>query len=258
MQTIVYDEQKQLALDLYEPEHYDAGIILIHGGGWFRGDKQKEQPLAERLVAENFLVIVPNYRLAPEHLYPAPVEDLLQVYHWTLTNFPPLEGHLAAWGSSAGGNLAIELALQKGLPAVSWSGIIDLIDWVQHHEDVVAEMNQEQHFDQKAASKIDQDGANDPFYKWFVLNYVAGNETLLAKADPLQRVSKTSGPLFLANSLNEFVPLSGVFNLQQALSREQIPTEVQLIPGSAHGEGYLSTAYPQSLLFVKQILGKTN
>ncbi|WP_159722245.1 alpha/beta hydrolase fold domain-containing protein [Enterococcus sp. CSURQ0835] len=256
MQTVVYDEKNQSALDVYEASHAKAGIILIHGGGWFRGDKQKDQHLAEKLVAEDFTVIVPNYRLAPQNLYPAPVMDLLNVYQWTLTNFPQFKGKLAAWGSSAGGNLAIELALQKGIPAVSWSGIIDLIDWVSQHEDVVAAMNQEQHFDRKASSKIDQDGANDPFYKWFVLNYVAGDEALLTQADPLQRVTKTSGPLFLANSLNEFVPLSGVFKLQHALSQEQIETVTQLIPGSAHGEGYLSTAYPQALLFVKQNLFK--
>ena len=44
----VYDEKNQLALDLYEPEKIEVAIILIHGGGWFRGDKNKETALAER------------------------------------------------------------------------------------------------------------------------------------------------------------------------------------------------------------------
>ena len=64
----VYNEEHQLTLDIYEPETIEAAIILIHGGGWFRGDKAKEAALAEKLVKEGFLVIVPNYRLAPAHI----------------------------------------------------------------------------------------------------------------------------------------------------------------------------------------------
>lgn len=43
---LVFDEKNQLALDVYEPEQIEAAILLIHGGGWFRGDKQKEKQLA--------------------------------------------------------------------------------------------------------------------------------------------------------------------------------------------------------------------
>ncbi|MGM0167974.1 hypothetical protein IGI39_002986 [Enterococcus sp. AZ135] len=250
----VYDEEKQLGLDIYEPKTIEAAILLIHGGGWFRGDKNKETALAERLSADGFLVIAPNYRLAPTHIFPAALDDILNVYDWLTKSDFPINGKIAALGSSAGGNLAIELALQRGIPAASWSGIIDLYDWVQKHPDVLAAMNQKPDFDKQASGKIDQDGANDAFYKWFILNYVNQNSDLLRQADPLSRVSNNSGPLFIANSLKELVPLSGVYKLQAALSEKGVPSETKLITGTVHGEGYSDLAYLATVQFLKDNL----
>ncbi|MGG5317609.1 alpha/beta hydrolase [Enterococcus sp. AZ072] len=251
---VVYDQKNQLTLDIYEPDKIDSAIILIHGGGWFRGDKSKETTLAERLAADNFLVIVSNYRLAPDHLFPAARKDLLAVYDWLAGSDYHIANKITALGSSAGGNLAIELALSKGIPAASWSGIIDLYDWVVEHPEVVASQNQKPHFDQQDSSKIDQDGSNDPFYKWFILNYVNQDLDLLKQADPLSRVSANSGPLFLANSLSELVPLSGVYKLQKSLAEQGVPSEIKLIKGTVHGEGYAEEAYTNTVQFLKSSL----
>ena len=247
----VYDEKNQLTLDIYEPNKIEAAIILIHGGGWFRGDKSKETALAERLTTDGFLVVAPNYRLAPDHLFPAAMDDLLKVYDWLAASDYPVKGKITALGSSSGGNLSIELALQKGIPAASWSGIIDLYDWVQQHPEVVPAMNQKPDFDKQASGKIDQDGANDAFYKWFILNYVGQDMERLKQADPVARVSNNSGPLFIANSLNELVPLSGVYKLQAALAEKGIPSENKLIKGTVHGEGYAEIAYQATVQFLK-------
>lgn len=250
----VYDEKNQLTLDIYEPKKIDTAIILIHGGGWFRGDKSKEAALAERLTADGFLVIAPNYRLAPDHIFPAAMEDILNVYDWLAASDYSVNGKITALGSSAGGNLSIELALQRGIPAASWSGIIDLYDWVQKHPDVVPVMNQKPDFDKQASGKIDQDGANDAFYKWFILNYVNQDMESLKQTDPLSRVSNNSGPIFIANSLNEIVPLSGIYKLQKSLAENGVPSEAKLITGTVHGEGYSDIAYPSTIQFLKDNL----
>ncbi len=250
----VYDEKNQLTLDIYEPKKIDTAIILIHGGGWFRGDKSKEATLAERLTADGFLVIAPNYRLAPDHIFPAAMEDILNVYDWLAASDYSVNGKITALGSSAGGNLSIELALQGGIPTASWSGIIDLYDWVQKHPDVVPAMNQKPDFDKQASGKIDQDGANDAFYKWFILNYVNQDLESLKQADPLSRVSNNSGPIFIANSLNEIVPLSGIYKLQKSLAENGVPSEAKLITGTVHGEGYSDIAYQSTIQFLKDNL----
>lgn len=256
VQEMIYDMENQLACDVYQPNVTKGTIILIHGGGWFRGDKQKESALAEQLGTIGYLVIAPNYRLAPNYLYPAALNDVLKVYDWLLASDLPVEkGKIAALGSSAGGNLAIELALQKGIAAASWSGIIDLADWVAKHPDVVAEMNQNPNFDQQESRQIDRGGTNDDFYKWFILNYVGQDQVLLQQADPLQRVSAESGPIFLANSLEELVPLSGVYKLQQSLAEQKVPSESKLIAGSQHGEGYADEVFANTLNFLQEYLG---
>lgn len=254
MKSYMYDEKNQLVLDCYEPDEIDNAIILIHGGGWFRGDKAKETALAEKLAADRFLVIVPEYRLAPEHLFPAAMEDVMAVYEWVNNSDYPVKGKVAALGASAGGNLAIELALQKGIPAVSWSGIIDLYDWVTSHPEVVPAMNQTPDFDQQNSAKIDQTGTNNAFYKWFILNYVGQDMELLEKADPLTRVSSNSGPIFMVNSLDELVPLSGVFNMQERLAEKGTASENKLIAGRTHGEGYSDKVYTATINFLKSYL----
>lgn len=244
---IVYDEKNQLKLDLYEPAEFQKVIVIYHGGGWFRGDKAKEKEVATRFAKAGYLAVAPNYRLAPDHLYPSAMTDALEVFDWVKARYP--DKPIAVLGASAGGNLSIEVALQRGVPAVSWSGIIDLADWVEKHPEVVPEMNQKPHFDQQDSKMIDQDGANEAFYKWFILNYVP--EEQLKEATPLTRVTEKSGPILTVNSLDELVPVSGVLMLQAALAKAGVPSENKLIAGNRHGEGYFEDVWDTTLAFLE-------
>lgn len=115
-------------------------------------------------------------------------------------------------------------------------------------------MDQKPHFDQQARSKIDQDGANNVFYKWFILNYVGQDLNLLRKADPLNRVSASSGPIFIANSSDELVPLSGVYKLQHTFTEKGVPSEVKLNAGIGHEDGYAGQIYQDTVVFLKGYL----
>lgn len=250
----MYDKENELMMDIYETNHAKGAILLIHGGGWFRGDKNTEKSFAEKLVKENFLVAVPNYRLAPDYIFPAAKEDVLKAFEWLQSSSYHFDGKIAAIGASAGGNLAVELALAKGIPAASWSGIIDLDEWMMQHQEVVPSMQAGQDLKQKDSRKIDQNGTDDAFYKWFILNYVNQDLALLKKADPLYRVTEKSGPIFMANSLEEFVPISGVYKLQQKLAENGVPSAVSLIEGKRHGEAYGDEVYQVTLAFVQTYL----
>lgn len=257
-QDVIYDAVNHLALDIYQPDASRGVLLLIHGGGWFRGDKSKEAFLAEKFVAAGYTVVAPNYRLAPDTLFPGAMEDILLAYDWVAKSSLMADPQpIFALGASAGGNLSIELALQRGIPAASWSGIIDMSHWISQHPNTLSRMNQEQHFDEHESRDIDQSGSNDQFYKWFILNYVASDMALLDEATPLIRVRDTSGPLFLANSLHELVPTSGVLMLQQALLAHDVVSEVKLIAGQVHGEGYWEQALPATLAFFQEYLPKS-
>jgi acetyl esterase len=85
-------------------------IVHYHGGGWVVGDLDTNDSACRFLAAHSGATIFsPTYRLAPEHPFPAAVEDAQAAYHWARSLAPELgadPGRIAVGGDSAGGNLA--------------------------------------------------------------------------------------------------------------------------------------------------------
>jgi acetyl esterase len=92
-----------------------GAITYFHGGGWVVGDLDSHDASCRLLAAVTGCVVVAvDYRLAPEHPYPAAVEDALAAYAWVHANHRDLgtaEGVVGVMGDSAGGNLAAVVAL---------------------------------------------------------------------------------------------------------------------------------------------------
>lgn len=106
-------------------------IIHFHSGGYVYGSSTAYREFAYRLSAvSGAAVLVPDYRLAPENMYPAAAEDGLRVYRWALKSWQP--GEIVISGDSAGGGLAMSTLLQirdGGLPApAAGLGISPLLD----------------------------------------------------------------------------------------------------------------------------------
>ncbi len=97
----------------------DAVLLYLHGGGYVFGGPDGHRDLAWRLAKEgNISVLVVDYRLAPEHPFPAAVDDATASYKWLLGNGYSAEKILVA-GDSAGGGLSVALMLNLknlGLP----------------------------------------------------------------------------------------------------------------------------------------------
>ena len=253
---IKYGDKAELTLDMYKPTDDIIGTVIdIHGGGWFRGDKKTESDIGEFLSERGYLVVAPNYRIGPENTYPAPLDDMDQLVMWLQGQ--KLADNIAVLGSSAGGNMSVEMGIKYGFPAISLSGILDFDEWLQMHEYVVAAQNQTKDLDvlQKTAG-INQDGANDPFYKWFSLNYLNGDLTLASAATPYHKITETTGPMFLANSLNEFVPNSGVLKFAERLTQLNVPVTTRFMTGSEHAKGYLESVKPDILNFLAENINK--
>ncbi len=91
------------------------GIYFIHGGGMILGNVDGESAVCTRLCAELGAVVVSvEYRLAPEHPYPAPVDDCYAGLVWTAEHGAELgidPSRLAIFGMSAGGGLALAMSL---------------------------------------------------------------------------------------------------------------------------------------------------
>jgi acetyl esterase len=112
----------QVPLRLYEPPTPPRGTVLFfHGGGWVTGNLDTHDALCRRICREaQSRVIAVDYRLAPEHPFPAAVEDATAATDFAAERFAP--GPLGVLGDSAGGNLAAAVALKtrdRGGPALA-------------------------------------------------------------------------------------------------------------------------------------------
>lgn len=96
------------------PETLPA-LLWIHGGGYVLGNLEQDDLLAKHLAkAAQCVVVSVEYRLAPEHPFPAPVEDCYAALKWLSTHSSELrveKTRIAIGGGSAGGGLAAGLAL---------------------------------------------------------------------------------------------------------------------------------------------------
>jgi salicylate hydroxylase len=99
------------ALRVGTPVRDDAPVVLhLHGGGYVMGSAELSAPLAGRLAgAVGGWSLVPDYRLAPEHPFPAALDDVLAVYRWLAREYP--QAPILVSGECAGGGLALSLAV---------------------------------------------------------------------------------------------------------------------------------------------------
>lgn len=88
----------------------DRVLLFLHGGGYELGSLRSDGELAARLGrASGMRVLFPEYRLAPEHPFPAAIDDVRAVWRWLRTDQQLSAGSLAVAGDSAGGGLAVAL-----------------------------------------------------------------------------------------------------------------------------------------------------
>ncbi|MCH4192277.1 MAG: alpha/beta hydrolase [Butyrivibrio sp.] len=107
------DDRRKITTDIYEPEHEEKMlpcILYIHGGGFgYKAAPYHKQLAAVYVQRVHCRVVMPDYRLLPEHPFPAGLEDVITVYRWLTGNAQQLKidpGKIAVAGDSAGGALA--------------------------------------------------------------------------------------------------------------------------------------------------------
>ena len=124
----------QVPVRIYRPR--DAAtpapvVVFFHGGGWVLGNLDQYEPLCSTLAADAGMVVVSvDYRLAPEHPYPAARDDCYDVTRWVAEHADELgvdPERLAVMGDSAGGNLAAVVSLlarDRGAPHIRYQVLV--------------------------------------------------------------------------------------------------------------------------------------
>jgi acetyl esterase/lipase len=244
-----------LLLDAYLPASQGQDLpamVLIHGGGWWSGNRAYPRSVAETLARKGWAAFSIGYTLDTASLsgYPVQVEECQAALRWIerhAAEFHVDVHRLAVYGGSAGGYLASMLAvLGPGRPhyvpvaaAVSISGPDDpalLVKEYREHDAC-----------RPTGCAITYAALNH--LSWFLgcpLDRCSAR--LLREASPVYHVTRQTPPFFLYNSSEEIIPLSQATTMQTALRREGVPVRLMVIPGTSHG--------PPSLLDVEKPIAK--
>ncbi|HUQ61976.1 alpha/beta hydrolase [Lentzea sp.] len=215
------------------------GLVYIHGGGFVLGDLDMFHAQVLRLADELGIVIVSvDYRLAPEHPFPAPLEDCYAALEWVAEKAAELgidPDRLGIAGESAGGGLAAATALlarDRGGPGLCFQllGIPEL--------------------DDRLATESMRDYVDTPLwnrpnaiYSWTAyLGAEPGGEDVSPYAAPA-RATDLSGlpPAFVTTSQYDPLRDEGI-EYARRLAHAGVPTELRLYPGTFHGSSLVASA----------------
>jgi acetyl esterase/lipase len=216
---------------VYTPSGHRAPLpcyLDIHGGGFAVGDLNQGEPFATEIAAEvGAVVVAMDYRLAPEHPFPAGLEDCYAALEWTAANAAELgiaPERIGIGGMSAGGGLAAALALlarDRGGPAVCFQELS-----IPELDDRLDTPSMIQFVDTPMWHRP------NAILSW---KYYLGDQPANQYAAPA-RAQDLSGlpPAYVA--VCEFDPLrdEGLIYAQR-LIQAGVPTEVHHFPGTFHG-----------------------
>lgn len=112
----------KLGARLYRPSGAHGLLIYFHGGGWVIGDLETHDPVLRALaVHARCQILSVDYRLAPEHVFPAAADDAYAAFCWAVAHADELgvsPTRIAVGGDSAGGNLAAGVSQRARADAV--------------------------------------------------------------------------------------------------------------------------------------------
>ncbi|HUP30345.1 MAG TPA: alpha/beta hydrolase [Usitatibacter sp.] len=143
-----------------------AVVLYIHGGGWVIADLDTYDASPRALAnAANAVVVSTHYRQGPEHRFPAAHDDTFAAYQWVLKNGKSLKGNterVAVVGESAGGNMALAVALQARDKKVQLPAGLVLVYPVASYDFETPSYKE----------NADAKPLNRDMMKWFIKNYM--------------------------------------------------------------------------------------
>jgi alpha-L-fucosidase 2 len=234
---IVYGvaDGQQLTMDYYAPKGSGPHpiAIIIHGGGYQRGTSKSgsEAYCADFLAPAGYVVFSINYRLAPKYPYPYMVYDVERAIRFIRHNagqWDAQPNRIALVGGSAGGFLSNMVGLLN-LPGEA--GASDPVDRESAQVQAVVTLFAQSSF-ATVPLNADVHALLDPLIK------EKGEAEALREASPITYVSKDDPPfLQILGDKDEYIPFTEATNLDAALRKVGVKSEIIRIPNGMHATG---------------------
>lgn len=237
-ETTIELADRDIPVRLLVPVSEPVGVMVyFHGGGWVLGGLDDFDALGRKLAARTgYTVALVDYRLAPEHTFPAAHDDALAAARWVPTSgIPGADGPLVLGGDSAGGNLALSTAL--GLRGFGPSVHAMLLVYPTTDTDPTR------------ASYADPDNQlmlTSEAAQWFLSQYLPAGDPADPRLAPLREPRLDGAPPAII-AIAELDPLRDEGEaFAERLRREGRPVRERLFRGQMHGFFQLTNVLPAS------------
>ena len=215
----------QLTLDLAIPDPAPRAhpvIVCLHGGGWSMGSKSSFKKYLPQFAARGYAAAAIQYRLAPEHQFPAPIEDVHAAIRYLRANAQRWNldpTRITLLGASAGAHLALLAGLENRSAInaiIDISGPTDLRDWQMSPP---AEQNLIKTTQKTSAQLVSE-----------LLGSVPA-----ASASPVLKVRQGAMPVLIFQwKQDQAVALSQVQKLLEILEKTKVRHEIVWFEGKGH------------------------
>jgi acetyl esterase len=248
--TIGYGELTEIPVRIYWPPSVtsEAGeqglpvVVLYHGGGWSIGDLDTHDPVARaHSVGAEAIVVSVDYRLAPEHPFPAGIDDSWAALRWVGEHATELGGdpnRIAVAGDSAGGNIAAVMAqLARDNADQGGPPLVFQLLW---YPSTTADLTLPSFTENADAPILDRD-VIDAFMQWYIPGVdITDHATLPATLAPAN-AADLSGlpPAFIGTAEHDPLRDDGA-RYAELLRAAGVPVELCNEPNMVHG--YVSFA----------------
>lgn len=244
-------------------------VVFIHGGGWRMGSKNDHVREIKLAAEQGFVAASVGYRLAPEHQWPAQIQDCKCAVRWLRANASELgldPARVGAVGGSAGGHLSMLLGTLDDAPAcegdggcaeqsskvqavVSFFGPADMVDEYRYANNARALAslvratggNNQRKISVggatieggEAASALDEAGRT-------VTDFMGGTPRELKEAyhlaSPIHQLDKDDAPILIFHGTRDLlVPWQQSVEMVERLTAAGVPGRVEIVAGAGHG-----------------------
>jgi monoterpene epsilon-lactone hydrolase len=227
--------------------HPDHRLLYLHGGGYTAGGLDSHRPLAAWISkASGCSVLLADYRLAPEHPFPAAVDDALTAFRWMHANGPSGKGratHTFIAGDSAGGGLALAALL----------ALRDAGDQLPHATVTLSAYTDLAHTGESMKSRLDVDPVCNPrTMPEMAATYLAGTDPKTPLASPLYADPRGLPPLLMQVGDAE-VLLDDTTRYAEKAQSAGVEVTLEVWPEMFHVWQSLAPLFPEAQQAVDQI-----